>query len=145
MFESCRAHLSREREYCDRSAVTTAGVARFVLAAIALVLAAGCVLPSDPKKQAEEIASISAEGALLAHDAAEGDTTNAFTRVHAHALRKHLAKLEPKVEADEVARLLAETDEAPPNSLTARGTKRAPHSSRNGWTKYRSAPRRSRK
>ena len=82
-----------------------------VLAAALLALA-GCVVPSDPAKQAEEIHSIAAEGALLAHDASEGDTTSPFTRVHADALRKNLAKLEPKVRTAELRALLEDTDDA---------------------------------
>lgn len=81
----------------------------------ALVCAAaltGCVVPSEPSKQAEEIGSIAAEGSLLAHDAAEGDTTSAFTRVHADALRKNLAKLAPKVRSDVLRRLILDADRA---------------------------------
>jgi hypothetical protein len=74
------------------------------------VVLAGCIVPSEPAKQAEEIASIAAEGALLAHDAAEGDTTETFTHEHAEALRGNLAKLAPKVKAAELARLLRTTD-----------------------------------
>jgi hypothetical protein len=62
-----------------------------------VVALAGCVVPTEPAKQAEEIASVAAEGALLAHDAAEGDTTATFTSVHAKALREKLAMLEPKL------------------------------------------------
>jgi hypothetical protein len=83
----------------------------FLIAAVAWLLV-GCLVPSEPAKQAEEIASISAEGALLAHDAAEGDTTETFTRVHADALRKNLARLRPKVQADVLRRLLLDADRA---------------------------------
>jgi hypothetical protein len=81
-----------------------------VLAAALGLLVGGCIVPTDPAKQAEEIGSIAAEGALLAHDAAEGDTTETFTHEHAEALRRNLAKLEPKVEVAELARLLDVTD-----------------------------------
>ena len=69
-------------------------------------------MPTDPSKQADQIASVAAEGSLLAHDAAEGDTTETFTRVHADALRESLARLEPKVQVDELRRLLRGTDAA---------------------------------
>ena len=38
------------------------------------------------KKQAEAIESLAAEGALVAGDVSEGDTTSTFVRVHAEAL-----------------------------------------------------------
>jgi hypothetical protein len=51
------------------------------------------------KKQAEAIESLAAEGALLAADVSEGDTTSPFARVHAEALGKNadsvVAALEP--------------------------------------------------
>jgi hypothetical protein len=80
-----------------------------VLSALAL---SGCLVPTEPSKQADDIASVAAEGALVAHDAAEGDTTATFTREHAADLRSALAKLEPKVEVRELSRLLATTDRA---------------------------------
>jgi hypothetical protein len=63
-----------------------------VLAALCL-LVAGCGVPHEPAKQAEDVASIAAEGALLAHDAAEGDTIASFRRMHAQALRAQLEEL----------------------------------------------------
>jgi hypothetical protein len=80
-------------------------------AAVALA-AAGCGVPSEPKKQAEEVASVAAEGALLAHDAAEGRSTDPFTRAHARALRERLAPLRPKIVERRLARIAAEVDEA---------------------------------
>ena len=51
------------------------------------------------KKQAEAIESLAAEGALLAADVSEGDTTSQFVRVHAEALGKNaetvVSMLEP--------------------------------------------------
>lgn len=92
------------------------------------VVLAGCIVPSDPAKQAEEIASIAAEGALLAHDAAEGDTTETFTHEHAEALRRNLSKLEPKVEVAELSRLLRTTDAQLERLAAAPGDrKRAAH------------------
>ena len=62
----------------------------------ALVVVAGCGTPSSPSKQAEQLASIAAEGALAAHDAAEGSTTDTFTRVHGNALEELASKVEKK-------------------------------------------------
>ena len=74
------------------------------------LLLSGCLVPSEPAKQAEEISSISAEGALLAQEVVEGDVTDTFARVHAEALRKKLSELEPKVEVDALAQLLRSAD-----------------------------------
>jgi hypothetical protein len=41
------------------------------------------------QKEAEAIESLAAEGALVAGDVSEGDTTSAFVRVHAEALGKN--------------------------------------------------------
>ena len=46
------------------------------------------------KKQAEAIESLAAEGALLAADVSEGDTTRPFVRVHAEALGKNAETVE---------------------------------------------------
>jgi hypothetical protein len=81
-----------------------------VVPVICSLLLSGCLVPSEPAKQAEEISSISAEGALLAQEVVEGDVTDTFARVHAEALRKKLSELEPKVEVDELARLLRRAD-----------------------------------
>ena len=78
-----------------------------VLSSLAL---SGCLVQTEPSKQADDIASVAAEGALLAHDAAEGDTTATFTRVHSGDLRSKLAQLEPNVEVQALSRLLATTD-----------------------------------
>jgi hypothetical protein len=87
-------------------------VKRLLAIALSSLLLSGCLVPTEPSKQADEIASVAAEGALLAHDAAEGDTTATFTRVHSGDLRSKLAELEPKVEVPELSRLLATTDRA---------------------------------
>jgi hypothetical protein len=76
------------------------------------VVVVGCGVPSEPAKQAEDIGSIAAEGALLAHDAAEGSTTSAFTRVHAEALKKNLRPLAGKVAMPALGRLVADVDDA---------------------------------
>jgi hypothetical protein len=77
---------------------------------ICSLLLSGCLVPSEPAKQAEEISSVSAEGALLAHEVGEGDVTDTFARVHAQALRKKLSELEPKVQVDALAELLRSAD-----------------------------------
>ena len=94
-----------------------------LLTAVALVLA-GC--GQTAKKQAEDVASIAAEGALVAHDAAEGSTTDAFTRVHSRALAKKADTIaeqakEPKLEllADEVGRALERLADDPDDRDTA--------------------------
>ena len=81
-------------------------VRRAVLLA-ALVLA-GCGQSTDPKKQAEDLGSVAAEGALLAHAAAAGDSTGPFTRVHSEVLRKDVQKLEPKLQQRALSRLADE-------------------------------------
>jgi hypothetical protein len=83
---------------------------RVVLALLVLALA-GCGVSHELPKQADEVASVAAEGSLLAHDAAEGDTTDTFTREHAKALRKRLRELEPAIASPELGRLAAKVDE----------------------------------
>jgi hypothetical protein len=84
-------------------------VRRAALVTCSLLLS-GCLVPSEPAKQAEEISSISAEGSLLAHEVVDGDVTDTFVRVHAEALRKKLSELEPKVDVDALAQLLRSAD-----------------------------------
>jgi hypothetical protein len=80
-----------------------------VLAAVAF-LAAGC--GQTAKKQAEELGSIAAEGALVAHDAAEGSTTDAFTRVHSRALRKKADKIAKTAKRPPLERLAKQISRA---------------------------------
>lgn len=95
------------------------------------VLLMGCA-PDDPARQAEEIGSIAAEGALLAHGAAEGSSTGIFVREHAKALDRRLEKTRSVVHdqrlaslaasvSDELVRLAAE----PGDELTTRSVERA--------------------
>jgi hypothetical protein len=83
---------------------------RLVVIVASALLLSGCLVPSEPAKQAEEISSIAAEGALLAHGVAEGGVTDTFTRVHVEALRKKLSELESKVEVDAVADVLHDAE-----------------------------------
>ena len=91
--------------------VTTPAVRWGALITCSLLLS-GCLVPSEPAKQAEEISSISAEGALLAHGVAEDGVTDIFMQVHAEALRKQLSQLEPKVQVDAVSNVLRDADAA---------------------------------
>jgi hypothetical protein len=104
---------------------------RIALALIAVVLAAGCATPQEPAEQAEEVHSIAAEGALLAHEVAEGDTRAAFAQEHTKALRKLLAELRRAIDdphlaelADDVDRSLAELARSPGNPQRAVGAER---------------------
>jgi len=81
---------------------------RRALLLAALVLVAGCGESTEPTKQAEDLGSVAAEGALLAHDAADGSSTGPFTRVHSDVLRKDVEKLEPKLKERPLVRLADE-------------------------------------
>jgi len=78
--------------------VTTA-VVRVAVALVVLVLAvavAGCgdtTTTRDFRHDAASVASIAAEGALLAHEVGEQDTTSAFARVHGGELGDTAAEL----------------------------------------------------
>ena len=74
-----------------------------MLALDVVLLVSGCG-SAGAAKQAEEVDSVAAEGALLAHDAAEGSTTTTFTRVHAKALRSSLRELAPAIEDARLSR-----------------------------------------
>jgi outer membrane murein-binding lipoprotein Lpp len=80
------------------------GENRCVRVAVILVvlLLAGCGVPQELSKQAEEVHSVAAEGALLSHEASEG-SLDSFTREHAQALRKLLGQLRPAIEDDRLA------------------------------------------
>ena len=73
----------------------------------ALLLVSGCGVPQELPKQAEEVESVAAEGELLAHDAAQGDTTDAFRRVHAQALRRQLEGLRGAIDDPRLAAVAA--------------------------------------
>ena len=83
---------------------------RRALLLAALVLLAGCGQSTDPKKQAEDLGSVAAEGALLAHEAAEGDTREAFAQEHAKALRRVLGELRPALDDPRLATLADDVD-----------------------------------
>jgi hypothetical protein len=80
--------------------------------AVLLVLVlAGCGVPQELSKQAEEVHSVAAEGALLAHEASEG-SLDTFTSEHATALRKLLGQLRPAIEDAQLARTADAVDAA---------------------------------
>ena len=81
-----------------------------LLAAVA-VSSAACGVPHDVAKQAEQVASIAAEGSLLARDVRQGDTTRTFVRVHADALQEKLAPLADAVEQEQLASIVRTVDE----------------------------------
>jgi hypothetical protein len=86
-------------------------VRRALAPVLAVILLAGCGVPQEPAKQAEEVHSIAAEGALLAHEAGEG-TLDTFTSEHAKALRKLLGELRPVIEDERLARRADAVDSA---------------------------------
>jgi TolA-binding protein len=59
---------------------------------VALVLVAGC--GSTASKQAEDLQSFAAAGALLAHDAGEGAEWTPYRRAHCRELAKQASSLE---------------------------------------------------
>jgi hypothetical protein len=109
---------------------TTGGVCRLAVLGVVL-LAVGCGVPRELSKQAEDVHSVAAEGALLAHDASEGSTTSTFTAEHAEALRKLLSPLRAAVEderlaeiADDVDRTLGDLARAPDDERRAAAAER---------------------
>jgi hypothetical protein len=79
-------------------------VRRLAPFAIAVSLAAGCggggTLSHDSlRKEAESIQSVAAEGALLAHDSADGRTTTPFVSVHSEVLAESAGKVAQKLES----------------------------------------------
>ena len=107
------------------------GRMRLAIALCAACLLAGCGTPQELSKQAEEVHSVAAEGALLAHGAVEGDTTETFTSEHAKALRKLLRPVHGAIEderlteiADGVDRTLGELEASPGDEALAAGAER---------------------
>ena len=79
---------------------------RALLLAAALLLISGCGVPQQLTKQAEEVHSVAAEGALLSHEASEG-TLDTFTSEHAKALQKRLDQLRPAIQNPDLVQLAA--------------------------------------
>ena len=86
------------------------GIAAAAAVAVALVLTA--CQPTEVSKQAEEVASVAAEGALLAHGAAEGTTTDTVARELAKALRTLLGQVRGVIEDERLAGIAADVDAA---------------------------------
>ena len=84
---------------------------RLVVALCAACLLAGCGVPQEPADQAEEVHSVAAEGALLAHEAGEG-SLETFTSEHAQALQGLLRELRPAIEDERLLRRAAAVDAA---------------------------------
>jgi hypothetical protein len=91
---------------------------------LAVVLLAAC--GSTAAKQAEDLQSLAAEGALMAHDAGEGDDWAPYTRAHAEELAKKASSLESKAKTEalsalarDVARELAQLEHADPDDARA--------------------------
>ena len=61
---------------------------------------------------------------MLAHDAADGSTTETFTREHAQALRKLLGEFRPAIEARDLARRADAVDAALSSLADAPGDRR---------------------
>ena len=78
--------------------------------AVVVLFLAGCGVPQGLPQQAEEVHSVAAEGALLAHEASEG-SLDTFTREHAKALRKSLGQLQPAIQDQNLGQLAAKVSE----------------------------------
>jgi hypothetical protein len=98
-------------------------VRRVLLLAAALLLTSGCGVPQQLSKQADEVHSVAAEGALLAHEASEG-SLDAFTSEHAKALQKRLDQLRPAIENEQLARAADSVDAALANLAEHPGDRR---------------------
>jgi hypothetical protein len=79
-------------------------VRRLVVVAIASAALGACG-GGGAAKQAEQLGSASAEGALLAQHAADGEALGPFTKVHARDLHELAAPLEESGSTAEVRRL----------------------------------------
>jgi hypothetical protein len=83
---------------------------RLLAVAASILLLAGCGAPHELTTQADEVHSLAAEGALLAHEAADGDAFAAFTTEHSAALRGRLGELRPAIEDAQLATIAAALD-----------------------------------
>src|SRR3954454_3882521 len=79
---------------------------RFSVLAIATVLVAGCGAQSETK-QADDLGSVAAEGAVGAQDAGGRSSTPNFTRGHGRALRDLAQKVQAAPAAPPLERLAA--------------------------------------
>jgi hypothetical protein len=74
------------------------GVRAFASLVTAMCLVACGGEPSTQQEVAEEIASVAAEGSILARDLANGDSLGPFARTHARALEERLARLRTRAQ-----------------------------------------------
>jgi hypothetical protein len=70
---------------------------------LAALLLAGC--GSSPATQAEDLHSLAAEGALLAHDAGEGDDWGPYREAHAQELAEQASSLESQAKTRRLSAL----------------------------------------
>ena len=71
---------------------------RFAFALLAVLLIGGCGVPQQLSKQAEEVHSVAAEGALLAHEASEGRRGHVHARARGGIAKSASDKLEPAIQ-----------------------------------------------
>jgi hypothetical protein len=83
-----------------------------VALALVVLLVAACGVPREPAEQAEHVQSVAAEGALLAHGAAEGSATDPFVEVHARALHELLEQARPAIELHSLGVVAADVSAA---------------------------------
>jgi hypothetical protein len=76
-----------------------------VVVVLVLLAASACGQPQSASKQAEALAAVANEGLLLAADAAEGSSTEPFTRTHAQALRNEAEGVAGAIRDRELAAL----------------------------------------
>lgn len=76
-----------------------------LLALILGLCVLGCGIPASVADQADGVASVAAEGALLADDAASGDTTVAFVETHTEALAKSAGELADGTESPQLRQI----------------------------------------
>jgi hypothetical protein len=86
-------------------------VRRWAVALLVIALLGCGGQPDTHEEKAEAVASIAAEGSLLAHDAGEGSTLRTFTAEHAKALRKSLHEL-PSLDDPDLERARSKVDTA---------------------------------
>jgi hypothetical protein len=78
---------------------------RAALFVLLTLLVVGCGVPASVVKQSGDLTSIAAEGALLAGDVSDGDSTSPFARTHAEALGKNAETLRKAISHPELGRV----------------------------------------
>jgi hypothetical protein len=67
-----------------------------------VLLLAGCA-SAKPSQQAEDLRSLAAEGALMAHDVGEGGAWGPYTRAHANELAEKASSLKSKAKTAQLS------------------------------------------